>query len=75
MRASADHLGEQDRFRRAGHNGDDRRIRDRFGNQTSITTGQYLVDPHASAYDPAKAARALPATTRIAYDAMDRKVL
>jgi len=48
---------------------------DRFGNQTSITTGQYLVAANNAGYDAAKAARAMPATSRIAYDAMDRKEL
>ncbi|HWI11583.1 MAG TPA: hypothetical protein VNU48_09660, partial [Burkholderiaceae bacterium] len=48
---------------------------DRFGNQTAITTGQYLVAVGDAGYDAAKAARAMPATTRIAYDAMDRKLL
>ncbi len=48
---------------------------DRFGNQVAITTGQYLASSVDAGYDPAKAARALPATTLLAYDAMDRKVL
>jgi YD repeat-containing protein len=39
---------------------------DRFGNQTSITTGQYF------GTDPLKAAVAMPATTRFEYDAMNR---
>lgn len=50
-------------------------VYDRFGNQTAITTGQYLVAAGAPGYDAAKAARAMPATTLLAYDAMDRKVL
>jgi YD repeat-containing protein len=48
---------------------------DRFGNQTSITTGQYLVAAGSAGYDAAKAARAFVATTLLAYDAMDRKTL
>jgi len=46
---------------------------DRFGNQTSITTGLYLSAAGDAGYDAAKAARAMPATTRITYDAMNRK--
>jgi YD repeat-containing protein len=45
---------------------------DRFGNQTAITTGQYLVAVGAAGYDATKATRANPATTRFAYDSMDR---
>jgi YD repeat-containing protein len=48
---------------------------DRFGNQTDITTGQYLPSAGEAGYDAGKAARAMPATTLLAYDAMDRKVL
>jgi YD repeat-containing protein len=48
---------------------------DRFGNQTAITTGQYLLSMGDLGYDAVKEARALPATTLLAYDAMDRKVL
>ncbi|MES9977357.1 MAG: LamG-like jellyroll fold domain-containing protein, partial [Candidatus Thiodiazotropha sp. 6PLUC5] len=40
---------------------------DIFGNQTAITTGVYL------GTDPDKAALAMPATTRFAYDALDRQ--
>lgn len=39
---------------------------DRFGNQVAITTGQYF------GQDPAKAGRAMPATTRFAFDGMNR---
>ena len=47
---------------------------DKFGNQTSITTGQYLVPANDAAYDAAKAARAKPEVVTIAYDSMNRKV-
>jgi YD repeat-containing protein len=48
---------------------------DRFGNQTSITTGQYLLAAGDAGYDADNAARAFAATTLLAYDAMDRKTL
>ncbi|MES9948135.1 MAG: calcium-binding protein, partial [Candidatus Thiodiazotropha sp.] len=41
---------------------------DVFGNQIAITTGQYL------GADPDKAAVAMPATTRFAYDQRDRQI-
>ena len=46
---------------------------DRFGNQTSIYTGLYLLDATDPSYDTAKAAVAIPAKMRFAYDVMNRQ--
>lgn len=45
---------------------------DAFGNQLSVTHGQYLVGPADSGYDAGKAARAFPQTNTFTYDAADR---
>ena len=47
---------------------------DVFGNQIAITTGQYLLTATDPGYDAEKAAITHVATTRYAYDAMDRQI-
>ncbi|WP_218943453.1 hypothetical protein [Exilibacterium tricleocarpae] len=45
---------------------------DAFGNQTTVTHGQYLVAVNDPVYDPAKAARAAVQSNAFDYDAADR---